>query len=76
MDRKLIAVEYDDFGRGILGERPVEVDLEQGARSVAVSYAMLESGAAGGQPVAIDDVLAERITDYQDSIDEGLGLKT
>ena len=74
IDRKLIAVEYDDFGRGILGERPVEVDLEQGTRSVAVTYAMLESGAAGGQPVSIDDVLAERITRYQDSIDEGLGL--
>jgi predicted dehydrogenase len=74
IDRKLIAVEYDDFGRGILGERPVEVDLEQGTRSVAVVYAMLESGAAGGHPVAINDVLAERMTDYQHSIDEGLGL--
>ncbi len=52
----------------------MEVDLEQGTRSVAVTYAMLESGAAGGQPVSIDDVLAERITRYQDSIDEGLGL--
>ncbi len=75
IDRKLIAVEYDDFGRGILGERPVEVDIEQGTRSVAVTYAMLESGAAGGQPIAIDDVLAERVTNYQDTIDEGLGLK-
>ena len=29
-DRKLIAVEYADFALGILGERPVEVDLDQG----------------------------------------------
>ncbi len=59
-DRKLIAVEYADFALGILGERPVEVDLDQGARSVAVSYALLESGQAGGTVLSVDDVLAEK----------------
>jgi predicted dehydrogenase len=73
-DRKLIAVEYADFGLGIAGERPVEVDLAQGARSVAVSYAMMESGAAGGKLLSIDDVLAEKVTAYQQDIDEGLGI--
>lgn len=73
-DRKLLAVEYADFAQGILGERPVEVDLAQGARSVAVSYAMMESGYAGGKLLKIDDVLAEKVTAYQQDIDEGLGL--
>lgn len=73
-DRKLIAVEYADFGLGIQGKRPVEVDLAQGARSVAVSYAMMESGYAGGKLLTIDDVLAEKVVAYQQDIDEGLGL--
>jgi len=55
-DRKLIAVEYADFGLGIQGKRPVEVDLAQGSRSVAVSYAMMESGYAGGKLLKVDDV--------------------
>ena len=73
-DRKLIAVEYADFGLGILGKRPVEVDIEQGTRSVAVSYAMMESGKAGGKLLTIDDVLNEKVTAYQQDIDEGMGL--
>ncbi|MFN2202431.1 MAG: hypothetical protein ACK2UO_14610, partial [Caldilineaceae bacterium] len=73
-DRKLIAVEYADFARGILGEAPVEVDLAQGARSVAVSYALLESGHAGGAVLAVDDVLAGKYSAYQSDIDVGLGL--
>jgi predicted dehydrogenase len=73
-DRKLIAVEYADFAAGILGEKPVEVDLVQGSRSVAVSYAMMESGYAGGKLLSIDDVLAEKVTAYQQDIDEGMGL--
>jgi predicted dehydrogenase len=74
IDRKLLAVEYADFAQGILGERPVEVDLAQGSRSVAVSYAMMESGFAGGKLLTIDDVLAEKVTAYQQDIDESLGL--
>ncbi len=73
-DRKLIAVEYADFGLGIAGKRPVEVDLDQGTRSVAVSYAMMESGMVGGKLLAIDDVLDEKITTYQQDIDEGMGI--
>jgi predicted dehydrogenase len=72
-DRKLLAVEYADFGAAIRGEHAPEVDAEQGARSVAVSYALLESGAIG-RPVTIAEVLAEELGGYQQSIDEGLGL--
>ncbi|HXF62322.1 MAG TPA: Gfo/Idh/MocA family oxidoreductase [Caldilineaceae bacterium] len=72
-DRKLIAVEYDDFAGAILGEHPVEVDAAQGTRSVALSYAMLESGVLG-RVVTVDEVLAEQVDAYQREIDEGLGL--
>jgi hypothetical protein len=50
------------------------VTLDQGTRSVAVSYALLESGMAGGKLLTIDEVLQERVTAYQQEIDEGLGL--
>jgi predicted dehydrogenase len=73
-DRKLIAVEYADFAGAILGEHPVEVDATQGTRAVAVSYSMLESGAAGGRPVSVEDVMNEKIREYQREIDEGLGI--
>jgi predicted dehydrogenase len=74
IDRKLIAVEYADFGLGIQKKRPVEVDILQGTRSVAVSYALMESGNAGGKLLSIDDVLAEKVTAYQDDIDQGMGI--
>jgi predicted dehydrogenase len=72
-DRKLLAVEYADFAGAIRGEHAPEVDAAQGARSVAVAYALLESGALG-RPVTIAEVLAEAIDDYQRSIDQGMGL--
>ncbi len=72
-DRKLLAIEYADFAGAIRGEHPPEVDAEQGARSVAIAYALLESGAIG-RPVTVAEVLAEKIDDYQRSIDQGLGL--
>ena len=72
-DRKLIAVEYADFAGAIRGEHPPEVDAAQGARSVAISYALLESSALG-RPVTVAEVLAEQVGDYQRSIDVGMGL--
>jgi hypothetical protein len=72
-DRKLIAVEYADFAGAILGEHTIEVSLAQGTRSVAVSYAMLESGVLG-RPVTVEETLAEQVSDYQAEIDQGLGL--
>ena len=72
-DRKLIAVEYGEFGDAIAIGKPVEVDAAQGTRSVAVSYAMLESSVAG-RAVTIEEVLNESLGEYQRDIDEGLGL--
>jgi predicted dehydrogenase len=72
-DRKLLAIEYADFAQAIRGEHPPEVSAEQGTRSVAVSYAMLESGVLG-RAVTVEEVLAEQFGSYQQSIDEGMGI--
>lgn len=73
IDPKIIAIEYGDFAEAIAGNSEVEVDADQGTRSVALSYAMLESGATG-QIVQIDQMLDESINTYQREIDEGLGI--
>ena len=72
-DRKLLAVEYADFAGAIRGEHAPEVDAAQGARAVAVAYALLEAGALG-RPVTVAEVLGETVGDYQRSIDQGMGL--
>lgn len=72
-DRKLLAIEYADFAGAIRGEHAVEVDAEQGTRSVAAAYALLESGALG-RPVTLAEVMAEQVDGYQQSINESLGI--
>ncbi len=73
VDRKLLAIEYADLAAAILGEQPAEVDIAQGTRSVAVVYAMLESGLAG-RMVTLDEVLSEALEAYQAEINEGMGI--
>ncbi len=72
-DRKLLAIEYADFAGAIRGDHRPEVDLAQGTRSVAVAYALLESGVLG-HPVSIADILAEHVDSYQQSINQSLGI--
>ena len=72
-DRKLIAIEYADFGDAILNNQPPEVSGEMGTRSVAVSYAILESGQLH-QAVRVDDVIADQINGYQSEINESMGI--
>ena len=59
--------------KSLLETGKVEVDGYQGTRSVALSYAILESGATG-QIVQMDQMLDESINTYQREIDEGLGI--
>ena len=73
-DRKLIAVEYDDFAGAILGEHPIDVSLEQGSRSVALSYGILESNVLG-RAVTIDEMMSGTINSYQNDINQGLGIE-
>lgn len=72
-DRKIIAIEYADFGNAILNNQPPEVGGEMGTRSVAVSYAILESGQLN-QAVRVDDLIAEKIDGYQAEINESMGI--
>ncbi|MBI3912187.1 MAG: Gfo/Idh/MocA family oxidoreductase [Armatimonadetes bacterium] len=72
-DRKILAIEYADFGSAIREGGTPEVTAAQGARSVAISYAILESSCAQ-QTLAVDDVLSGRVRAYQREVDEYLGL--
>ncbi|RKU25486.1 hypothetical protein C6497_15525 [Candidatus Poribacteria bacterium] len=72
-DAKIIAIEYGDFAEAIAGNRLIEVDAYQGTRSVAISYAMLESGVSG-EIVHLDKMIDESINTYQQDIDAGLGI--
>jgi predicted dehydrogenase len=72
-DRKLLAVEYADLAAAILGEHPAEVDIVLGARSVGVSYGILESGLAG-RVVTMDEILNEELDDYQKEINDSLDI--
>ena len=72
-DRKLIAAEYGEFGLAIEDGGSIEVDAAQGARSVALTYAMLESAVAG-RALTMQEVLSEEVDGYQLEIDEELGL--
>lgn len=73
IDPRIIAIEYAEFGRAIADGDAVEVDFEQGKRSVALAYALLESNAAG-RAVSMKEVLSGELDAYQRDIDEGLGL--
>jgi hypothetical protein len=66
-------VEYADLAAAILGEHPAEVDIVQGARSVGVSYGILESGLAG-RVVTMDEILNEELDDYQKEINDSLDI--
>ena len=73
VDRKIIATEYADFGDAIANGRPPEVDIAQGTRSVALCYAMMESGLSGAV-ISVDDVIAEKVDAYQEEINADLGI--
>lgn len=71
-DRALLAVEYAEFGACIRTRTAPEVGLHEGLRAIAVCYAMMESGAAGGTVLEVDSVLDGTAREYQASIDAAL----
>ncbi len=73
IDNKIIAIEYHDLFKSIEKGTAPEVDASTGARSVAISYALLESGESG-KIVTIDEVMGDETNDYQKEINESLGL--
>ena len=71
-DRKLIAVEYADFGLAIQGQSGhPEVSGAQGQRSVAIAW--MESQVAG-RSVTVDEVLNDELNAYQADINDSLGI--
>lgn len=73
IDSKLLAVEYYDFAESILKGRSPSVNSYQAARSVGLIYAMLES-ARLGRSVTMDEIMNEKVTTYQDEINDIIGL--
>jgi len=72
-DRKLLALEYADFGKAIQEGKGTQVDLEDALRSVALPYAMLESQKAH-RTVTMEEVLSGQIDAYQRELNEMLAL--
>ena len=73
IDRKLIAIELQDFGDAILNDKEPEVTGEIGLNATALSYATLESGFIG-KPVSFVDVVNDQVNAYQESINKSIGL--
>ena len=73
IDRKLLAIELVEFAECILNGRKPEVDGDEGAKSVALCLAILESGYARA-PVAFNDVLGDKVNGYQSDINDSFGL--
>ena len=72
-DRKILALEYQEFADCIRTGTDPEVDAGMGRRDVALVYALFESQLAG-RPVTIAEVEASAVDAYQREIDEHLGL--
>jgi predicted dehydrogenase len=66
-DRRLLAIEYHEFGECILAGRTPEVDGTVGRRDVALCYAALESGVLD-RPVTLEEIESERSGSYEAEI--------
>jgi predicted dehydrogenase len=63
-----VTLELWDFIDALSRGRPVEIDVEEGLRSKAVSEAIYESGKSG-QVVKVTDVLKGKVDAYQRDVD-------
>jgi predicted dehydrogenase len=75
IDKRLIAIELQDFGGAVINGLEPEVTGEIGLGDVALCYAVLESGYLG-QPVGFDDVVEDKVNAYQAEINEFVALTT
>jgi predicted dehydrogenase len=73
IDRKLLALEIEDFGRAIREGLAPEVDGVGGLEAVAAVYAFFESSALGRE-VTFDEVAAGAVARYQHDVDLALGI--
>lgn len=68
-----VATELKEFIDAVLYGTPVETDGMEGYRAEAISIALYES-AWVGEPVSLEDIEACRIEEYQQELNESLGL--
>ncbi len=73
VDRKLLALEIEDFGRAIRDGLSPEVDGVGGLDAVAAVYAFFESSALG-RAVTFEEVASGAVASYQHDINAALGL--
>ncbi len=73
IDRKVIAIEYQDFVEAVEQGREPEVGPEAGMAALGLLYAVLESGHARAS-VRLDDVLSGNVAAYQREINEAAGI--
>ncbi len=72
-DSKIIAYEYLDMVRAAeTGDDP-EVGPQAGMDALALAYALIESRVAG-LPISVEDVAEGRVSEFQDEIDEAMGI--
>ena len=72
-DRKLLAVEYQEFGECILTGRKPEVDALVGRKAMALVSAALESGVLN-RPVTLEEIETEQTAVYEADINEHWGI--
>ena len=72
-DRKIMAVEFHDFGEAIINGVAPEVDGRLGMTAVAAVLGAYESALAG-RAVTMEEVLAGDVREYQRDIDEAIRL--
>lgn len=68
------ALAYLDWFNAIRAGTQPEMSGAEGLRDLATAYAILESSALGGAPIAVDAVLAGEVDAYQRPIDQHWGL--
>ena len=73
IDRKLIALELQDFAEAVLDGRDPEVTGHVGLEAVALTFAILESGLLR-EAVSLADVAEDKTNAYQQEINESVGL--
>ncbi|MGD9498569.1 MAG: Gfo/Idh/MocA family protein [Armatimonadota bacterium] len=71
--RDAFAIECWDFVEAVAEGRAPEIDAAEALRAKSVCFALYESAHAG-EPVKVADVLAGRISAYQDPINEYWGI--
>jgi len=72
-DRKLLAVEYQEFGECVLTGRKPEVDAYVGRKALALVNAALESGVLN-RPVTLEEIESEQTAVYEADINAHWGI--